>query len=381
MQNRGFFHASVTGDTIVSEKKKTVKFSFEATTGPQYKINEINFPPDTTEAISKEIVRSKRRTLLKPGNPYDLDMIKAEHGRIDLWLKNRGYYYFNPGYLLTRVDSGRGEHKVDMYVKLKEVTPDNDKQPYRINNIWVYPTYSIEADSMLSEAPSKRFEDYNIIDPDNVFKPQVFKRMLIFHPGDVYSRRDHNLSLNRLVNLGCGAGSYNGMNSARLEVDNKWAQVQSAYQRRADLIPNLVSTVKGAAEFEKSTYVQVAQARAGNLVDAAKVSADELTPEKLAAIQKANAEAQQAMRMAINIAVERYPDLKATQNFSGLQTQLEGTENRINLSRNEFNEAVKSFNLKVTNFPGNIMAGIFGFKQKPMFQSDPGAEKAPQVQF
>jgi outer membrane protein insertion porin family len=202
MQNRGFFHASVTGDTIVSEKKKTVKFSFEATTGPQYKINEINFPPDTTEAISKEIVRSKRRTLLKPGNAYDLDMIKAEHGRIDLWLKNRGYYYFNPGYLLTRVDSGLGDHKVDMYVKLKEVTPDNDKQPYRINNIWVYPTYSIEADSMLSEAPSKRFEDYNIIDPDNVFKPQVFKRMLIFHPGDLYSRRDHNLSLNRLVNLG-----------------------------------------------------------------------------------------------------------------------------------------------------------------------------------
>lgn len=181
--------------------------------------------------------------------------------------------------------------------------------------------------------------------------------------------------------VGCGASSYNGMNGARLEVDNKWAQVQSAYQRRADLIPNLVSTVKGAAEFEKSTFVQVAQARAGNLVNVSKVGADQLTPEKLAEIQKANAEAQQAMRMAINVAVERYPDLKATANFSGLQTQLEGTENRINQSRNEFNDAVKSFNLKVTNFPGNIMAGIFGFRQKPMFQSDPGAEKAPKVEF
>lgn len=181
--------------------------------------------------------------------------------------------------------------------------------------------------------------------------------------------------------VGCGASSYNGMNGARLEVDNKWAQVQSAYQRRADLIPNLVSTVKGAADFEKSTYIQVAQARAGNLVQATKVSSDQLTPEKLAEIQKANTEAQSAMRTAINIAVESYPQLKATENFSGLQTQLEGTENRINQSRNEFNESVKAFNLKVSNFPGNILAGIFGFKQKPMFQSDPGAEKAPKVQF
>lgn len=184
-----------------------------------------------------------------------------------------------------------------------------------------------------------------------------------------------------VVIIAFGGCNYNGMNAARLEVDNKWAQVQSAYQRRADLIPNLVATVKGAAEFEKSTYVQVAQARAGNLVNAAKVSADQLTPEKLAEIQRANAEAQQAMRMAINVAIERYPDLKATENFSSLQTQLEGTENRINLSRNDFNETVKNYNLKVSNFPGNIMAGLFGFKQKPMFQSDPGAEKAPKVQF
>ena len=178
-----------------------------------------------------------------------------------------------------------------------------------------------------------------------------------------------------------GGCSYNGMNSSRLDVDSKWASVQSAYQRRADLIPNLVATVKGAADFEKSTYVQVAQARAGSLVNATKVGADQLTPEKLAEIQKANAEAQQAMRMAINIAVERYPDLKATANFSGLQTQLEGTENRINVSRNEFNESVKAYNVKVSNFPGNLMAGIFGFKQKPMFQADQGAQNAPKVQF
>ena len=181
--------------------------------------------------------------------------------------------------------------------------------------------------------------------------------------------------------IGMGGCSYNGMNGSRLDVDNKWAQVQSAYQRRADLIPNLVSTVKGAADFEKSTYVQVAQARAGSLVQATKVPAESLTPEKLAEIQKANAEAQQAMRMAINIAVERYPDLKATQNFSDLQTQLEGTENRINQSRNEFNQTVRDYNAKVTNFPGNMLAGIFGFKKRDMFQSDAGADKAPKVQF
>lgn len=178
-----------------------------------------------------------------------------------------------------------------------------------------------------------------------------------------------------------GGCTYNGMNSARIDVNQKWASVQSAYQRRADLIPNLVATVKGAADFEKSTYVQVAMARAGALKTAAQGSADNLTPEKLAEIQKASNEAQTAARMAINIAVERYPELKANQNFLSLQDQLEGTENRINVSRNEFNTSVASYNVKVTSFPSNIMAGMFGFKEKPMFQADQGAQNAPKVQF
>ena len=101
----------------------------------------------------------------------------------------------------------------------------------------------------------------------------------------------------------------------------------------------------------------------------------------MAEIQKANAEAQQAMRMAINVAIERYPDLKATANFASLQDQLEGTENRINVSRNGFNDAVQMYNRKVTNFPGNIMAGLFGFKARPMFQADPNAQNSPKVQF
>lgn len=178
-----------------------------------------------------------------------------------------------------------------------------------------------------------------------------------------------------------GGCSYNGMNSSRIDVDNKWAEVQSSYQRRADLIPNLVATVKGAADFEKNTYVQTAQARAGDLSRLTKVPASELTPEQLQQIQKANADAGQAMRMAINVAVEAYPQLRATQNFSDLQTQLEGTENRINVSRNGFNEEVRNYNKKVTNFPGNLLAGLFGFKARPMFQADPGSQNAPKVQF
>lgn len=174
---------------------------------------------------------------------------------------------------------------------------------------------------------------------------------------------------------GCG---YNGMNSARLDVDKTWAEVQSAYQRRADLIPNLVATVANAAKFEKETYTQVALARAGQLSQAAKVPADSLTPQKMQQLQQAGSEALTAARNFI-INVERYPDLKATINFTGLQDQLEGTENRIKVSRDAFSGAIKNYNQKVTSFPGNILAKILGFKEKPNFKSDAGADKAPDV--
>lgn len=183
------------------------------------------------------------------------------------------------------------------------------------------------------------------------------------------------------VIVGIGGCGYNGMNTSRLQVDNAWAQVQSAYQRRADLIPNLVATVKGAADFEKNTYIQVAQARAGQLRNLTNVPSDQLTPARMQEIQNASNQAGQAMRTAINVAIEAYPQLRATQNFTDLQTQLEGTENRINVSRNGFNDAVLQYNQKVSNFPNNLLAGIFGFKQRPMFQADAGAQNAPKVQF
>lgn len=184
-----------------------------------------------------------------------------------------------------------------------------------------------------------------------------------------------------LILGGCGCGSYNSLIQQDEVVKNAWNKVQSDYQRRADLIPNLVATVKGAANFEKETYTQVALARSGQLRQAINVPVDSLSPQKMQQIQQAGSEALNAARMAINIAVERYPDLKATTNFSNLQGQLEGTENRIKVARNDFNGAVQTYNTKVRSFPTNIFAGIMGFKPRQGFTSDPGADRAPQVQF
>ena len=178
-----------------------------------------------------------------------------------------------------------------------------------------------------------------------------------------------------------GCSGYNGLVKRDETVKNKWSDVQSSYQRRADLIPNLVATVKGAAEFEKETYTQVALARAGQLKQAVKVPVDSLNTQRMQEIQKASKEALDATRMAINIAVERYPDLKATANFSGLQAQLEGTENRINVTRDDFNAAVNSYNTKVRSFPTNIFASIMGFKKREGFAAQPGSDKAPEVKF
>jgi LemA protein len=182
-----------------------------------------------------------------------------------------------------------------------------------------------------------------------------------------------------------GGCSYNGMNRQSIEVDEAWANVQTQYQRRADLIPNLVATVKGAANFEKETYVEVAEARAGKLKGITEqlknVKAEDLTPAQMAELQRAGSEAQESARMMINVAVERYPDLKATGNFSELQAEIAGTENRITDSRRRFNEAVKGYNVKVTSFPGNLLAKMFGFKSRPMFEADKAAEKAPKVEF
>lgn len=171
---------------------------------------------------------------------------------------------------------------------------------------------------------------------------------------------------------------YNGMVNRQEAVTASWAQVENVYQRRMDLIPNLVATVKGAANFEKGTLEAVVKARA----EATQVK---VSPEKLdeGSLQKFQA-AQNNLSSALGrlmVVVEKYPELKATQSFMELQAQLEGTENRITQERKKFNETAQEYNIYIRNFPKNMFAGMFGFEKKAYFEADKGAEKAPKVEF
>ena len=178
--------------------------------------------------------------------------------------------------------------------------------------------------------------------------------------------------------FGMGGCSYNGLVKKNVAVEAAWAQVENVYQRRADLIPNLVNTVKGAADFEKSTLTAVVEARAKATsinIDASKLDA--------ASFQKFQ-QAQDGLSSALSrllVSVERYPELKANQNFLELQSQLEGTENRISVERKRFNEVVQDYNTSVRSFPSNIFAGMFGFAPKDFFKAREGSDKAPNVDF
>ncbi len=175
-----------------------------------------------------------------------------------------------------------------------------------------------------------------------------------------------------------GCNGYNGLVKQDEGVSNAWNKVQSDYQRRADLIPNLVNTVKGEANFEQTTLQNVINARAS--ATQMKVDAKDLTPEKLQQFQANQGQLSQALGRLLVVS-ENYPNLRANEAFRGLQAQLEGTENRIKVSRNDFNDAVQSYNVKVRSFPMNIFAGMFGFKTKEGFKADEGAQKAPEVKF
>lgn len=177
---------------------------------------------------------------------------------------------------------------------------------------------------------------------------------------------------------GCACSGYNGLVTQDENVKKAWNNVQSDYQRRSDLIPNLVNTVKGAADFEQQTLVQLMEARAK--ATSVNVNADDLTPEKLAEFQAAQTQISSGIGRLLAV-VENYPDLKANKNFLGLQEQLEGTENRIKVARNDFNAAVQEYNLQARRFPMNIFASMFGFKVKEGFKADPGSERAPEVKF
>ena len=175
-------------------------------------------------------------------------------------------------------------------------------------------------------------------------------------------------------------GGYNRLVSLSQNVDKQWAQVQNVYQRRADLIPNLVATVSGAANFEKSTLTGITQARAS--VGQVKLDPNSAPndPAKLAEFDKAQGALSSALSRLL-VVIERYPDLKATANFRDLQAQLEGTENRISVERGRFNETVQAYNTAIKSFPNLFYAGALGFKEKPYFAAAAGAESAPKVQF
>ncbi|MES2379776.1 MAG: LemA family protein [Bacteroidota bacterium] len=173
-------------------------------------------------------------------------------------------------------------------------------------------------------------------------------------------------------------GSYNKMNERRAETESAWAKVQSAYQRRLDLIPNLVATVKGAANFEQKTLTDVIEARAK--ASSIQVDPDKLTPENIKKFQGAQGELSQALGRLMVVS-EQYPQLRATQNFSELQSQIEGTENRIKVERDNFNDAVKNYNVYIRNFPQVLYSGALGFEKRGFFEADAAAEKAPEVKF
>lgn len=172
--------------------------------------------------------------------------------------------------------------------------------------------------------------------------------------------------------------TYNGFVNKEEGLKSAWSNVETQYQRRADLIPNLVNTVKGYAAHETQTLNEVTEARAR--ATSINLSADDLTPERLAQFQRAQAEVRSALGRLIAVS-ESYPDLKANQNFLELQAQLEGTENRIAVARKDFNAAAQQYNVSVRRFPANLVAWMFGFGQKPYFESAEGAAAAPQVTF
>lgn len=181
-----------------------------------------------------------------------------------------------------------------------------------------------------------------------------------------------------MATMSLSSCSYNSMVKLDENVKGKWGAVQSQYQRRTDLIPNLVATVKGAANFEKSTLTDVIEARAK--ATSVQVDPTKLTPESIQQFQAAQGQLSQALGRLM-VVTENYPTLKSNENFLGLQAQLEGTENRINVARLDFNTAVQEYNSKIRTFPANLTAKMFGFTEKGYFQAEAGADKSPKVEF
>jgi outer membrane protein assembly factor BamA len=197
--SQGYLQAEVTGDTIIKGKKGSAIYT--ANTGERYKINSVTFPKDTG-TLTNIINKNKDKSLLKVGNFYDLDTYKNERIRIDNDLKESGYFYFNPDHLILQVDSTIGKNMVNIRIAVKNSVPDAALKPYSIKNINIYPSYNLRRDSMLRRLKPLAYNDFNIYDNRNTFKPKLFDRLVFFKKGENYNRKDHNQSLNRMVNIG-----------------------------------------------------------------------------------------------------------------------------------------------------------------------------------
>ena len=198
LQNESYFLAQVSGDTI--GKKKTAKVLYTAQTGPAYHYKSITFPKEKDD-LDTAITGTSAQSLLKVGDKFNLDIIKAERVRIDAKLKQEGFYYFAPEDLIMRYDSTVVGHQVDMFVKVKDATPDEARWIYKIRNIYVYPNYSLK-DTALKLDSAVKYRWYNVIDPQKTVRPFTFKNSVLLHPGDIYNRNQHNNSLSRFIELG-----------------------------------------------------------------------------------------------------------------------------------------------------------------------------------
>ena len=199
--SKGYLQATGEGETVVKDKKG--RAIYRMITRDQYTINNITFPiVDTSYEITDIINSNSEKTLLKTGNPYDLDVFKAERTRIDNDLKENGYYYFSPNYILLQVDSTIGNNQVDIFLKLKDDTPLAALKPYFVRDINIYPNYTLDRDSVIRFGEPVQHKDFTIYDPYKTYKPSLFERLIFFEKGEKYNRTDHALSLNRLVNIG-----------------------------------------------------------------------------------------------------------------------------------------------------------------------------------
>jgi outer membrane protein assembly factor BamA len=199
LENKGFFKAKVTGDTIVKSKKGRAEYTAEA--GAQYTINSVQFESDSTE-LTTAVQQIAQESLLKKGTPYNLDLVKGERTRIDAYLKEHGFYYFLPDYLIAKADTNNGNHIVDMVMSVKPDVAKASRQAYRINNIYIYSGYNLTSANLdTNKASSQFYQGYYVIDRRKRFKPKMFRDVMQFDPGDIYNRTDHNQTLNRLINL------------------------------------------------------------------------------------------------------------------------------------------------------------------------------------